>query len=391
MVITNAQIINPENGNIRTGFVEFKAGKITRTGDMKDFKYDVPKSEIINADFKYLTPGLIDAHSHIGMWEDSLGFEGADGNEETDPSTPQLRAIDAINPMDPAFKEAYTYGVTTVVTGPGSANPIGGQLAAVKTYGKRIDKMIVKAPLAVKVAFGENPKTVYNDKNQTPMTRMATAAIIREELFKAKEYMEDLQKYHDKPDEEDRPDFDMKLEALLPVLEKKIPLHAHAHRCDDIFTAIRIAKEFDLDLVIVHCTEGRLIADELKEDGYPALIGPIMTDRSKPELKNQTVKTAAALQNAGVEFAIISDHPETPERYLLLSATAAEGLSGAQALKALTTAPARILGLDDRIGAIKPGMDADMVVWDAIPTDAPLGKPRMVIVDGKIAVNQDKD
>ena len=190
MVITNAQIINPENGNIRTGFVEFKAGKITRTGDMKDFKYDVPKSEIINADFKYLTPGLIDAHSHIGMWEDSLGFEGADGNEETDPATPQLRAIDAINPADPAFKEAYTYGVTTVVTGPGSANPIGGQLAAVKTYGKRIDKMIVKAPLALKVAFGENPKTVYNDKNQTPMTRMATAAIIREELFKAKEYME---------------------------------------------------------------------------------------------------------------------------------------------------------------------------------------------------------
>ncbi|MEG1719719.1 MAG: amidohydrolase, partial [Clostridia bacterium] len=233
---------------------------------------------------KFLTPGFIDAHCHIGIFEDSIGFEGDDGNEDTDPITPQLRAIDAINPFDKCFDEALTAGITTVVSGPGSANPIAGQIVALKTYGKTIEEMIVKQPLAIKIAFGENPKTVYHGKSLSPVTRMATASLIREQLFKTKRYNEDIEKA-DADKDYDLPDFCAKNEAMLNVINNNIPVHAHAHRADDILTAIRIAKEFNIKLVIIHGTDSQLVTDELKNNGIPVLFGPALCDRCKPELK----------------------------------------------------------------------------------------------------------
>lgn len=381
-LIKNAHILTmDEGGEIENGYIAISDGKITGIGDMSA----LPNGDfdgIYDAAGAFVTPGLIDAHSHIGMWEDSLNFEGADGNEETDPITPHLRAIDAVNPMDKAFCEAAEAGITTVITGPGSANPIAGQLMAMKTVGICVDKMSIMSPVAIKVAFGENPKCVYNDKGQTPTTRMAVAAQIREALFKAKEYLEQAEKYESDEDE-DSPDFDMKHEALLPLLQKKIPLHAHAHRADDIFTAIRIAEEFELNLVLVHATEGHLIADELKEKGYPVLAGPILTDRSKPELKNQTEANPAILTAAGVETAIITDHPETPQKHLALCAAVATryGMSEYEALRAITYLPARICGIADRVGHLAIGCDADLVIWNGNPLGISTA-PSAVMVDG---------
>ena len=380
MLIKNAKIYTMDRpGIIENGFIAVKNGKIIEVGDMKL----CPKNddEVIDADKMCAVPGYIDAHSHIGMWEDGLGFEGDDGNEETDPITPQLRAIDAINPMDRAFKEALSAGITTVVTGPGSANPIGGQLLSMKTYGHCTDKMVLKAPLAVKMAFGENPKTIYNDKNQSPITRMAVASEIREALFKAQEYLARLEDFKDE-NRDDPPDFDMKSEALIPLLKREIQLHAHAHRADDIFTAIRIAEEFNLDLVLVHATEGYLIADDIKEKNIPVLIGPIISDRSKPELRNQSDGAAATLANSGVSLAIICDHPVTPQKFLAFSAKIAieNGLDDYEALKAITCNPADICSLSDRVGRIKKGMDADILLGK----EPLMTKPKTVIAGGKV-------
>lgn len=381
-IIKNAAILTMDNNNseIKNGYVMTENHVITAVGDMCDCP-SCADAEIIDADGRLVTPGLVDAHSHLGMWEDGLCFEGDDGNEDTDPCTPHLRAIDAINPLERAFSEAFAAGITTVITGPGSANPIGGQLAAVKTYGKRIDDMIIKAPVGMKAAFGENPKSAYNDKNQTPITRMATASIIRESLKKAHEYSEALRKYSENPDEEEKPEYDIKCEALLPVLRGEIPLHAHAHRADDIFTAIRIAKEFGISLVLVHCTEGHLIADELKKDGCPLLLGPILTDRSKPELKNQSETTPGVMSDAGLKTAIITDHPETPEKYLPLCAAMAvkHGMTRSEALRAITINPAEICGISNRVGSIEEGKDSDIVIWDGDPLDI-MSTPYRVII-----------
>ncbi len=383
ILIKNAHILTMDDtlGEIENGFITITDGKISAIGDMKNIP-DAEYESVTDAEGAFVTPGLIDAHSHIGMWEDSLNFEGADGNEETDPITPHLRAIDAVNPMDKAFAEAAAAGITTVVTGPGSANPIAGQLMAMKTAGTCVDKMAVLSPAAIKIAFGENPKCVYNEKGQTPTTRMAVAAQIREELFKANEYLSQIEKC-DAGERDDMPDFDMKHEALLPLLKKEIPLHAHAHRADDIFTAIRIAEEFDLDLVLVHATEGYMIADELKEKGYPVLAGPILTDRSKPELKNQNEANAAILTRAGIETAIITDHPETPQKHLALCASIAAkyGLSKNEALRAITYLPAGICGISDRAGHLAVGCDADIVIWNGVPLDID-ATPSAVMVDG---------
>lgn len=383
ILIKNAHILtmDAELNEIENGFIAVTDGKISAVGNMADMPVG-DFDTVLDAKGAIVTPGLIDAHSHIGMWEDSLNFEGADGNEETDPITPHLRAIDAVNPMDKAFSEAAAAGITTVVTGPGSANPIAGQLMAMKTVGVCVDKMAVLSPAAIKFAFGENPKCVYNDKGQTPTTRMAVAAQIREELYKAKEYLGHIEKYNS-GDEDDMPDFDIKHEALLPLLKKEIPMHAHAHRADDIFTAIRIAREFELDLVLVHATEGYMIADELKENGYPVLAGPILTDRSKPELKNQNEANAALLTKAGIETAIITDHPETPQRHLALCASVAAryGLSKAEALRSITYLPAKICGIADRVGRITVGCDADIVVWNGFPLEID-ATPSAVMVDG---------
>lgn len=383
MDIINAKIftMNDKDTIIENGYIKIKDGKIFEVGDM--LSYAQSGDELIDADGASAYPGFIDGHTHLGMFEDGLCFEGDDGNESTDPITPQLRAIDAINPFDRGFEEALEGGITTVLTGPGSANPIAGEFAAIKTYGKRIDKMIVSAPAAMKFALGENPKSVYNDKSQMPVTRMATAALIRETLYKAKRYMEDKEKAQN-DDELDEPEYDAKCEALIPLLERKIPAHFHAHRADDIFTAIRIAKEFNLDLVLVHATEGYMILDELKEENIPVLAGPYMTDRSKPELKNLSRAATGIMSNNGIKTAIITDHPETPIQFLPLTAAVAvrEGMDEYDAIRAITSTAAKICKIYDRVGSIEIGKDADIILFNDSPLDV-MKKPKAVIAGGK--------
>ena len=382
MRIKNAVLHTMEGIDYENGWLTAENGVITGLGPMGVCP-EKPGEAWLDLDGAHVYPGFIDAHTHLGMWEDGLGFEGDDGNEETDPLTPQLRAIDALNPMDHCFQEALEAGVTTVVTGPGSANPIGGQMAAVKTYGRCIDKMIVKAPLAIKMALGENPKTVYHGKHQAPVTRMATAALIREQLYKAERYLDDLEKSRAE-DEFDPPEYDARCEALLPLLRGEIQAHIHCHRADDIFTAIRIGEEFNLDYVIVHGTEGHLITEELAEKKARVLSGPILCDRSKPELRNLTPACPGKLAAAGVQTAIITDHPVIPLQYLPLCAglAAREGMEPAAALRAITIEPARICGIDNRVGSLAVGKDADCVVFRADPLTL-AAKPEWVFVAGR--------
>lgn len=318
-----------------------------------------------------LLPGLIDAHSHLGLIGDSLGFEGDDVNEDSDPVTPHLRAIDAIHPFDRGFREAREAGVTTVLTGPGSANNIGGTLSAVKTAGTCVDDMLVREGLAMKFALGENPKSCYHQKNSGPETRMASAALIREALKKAARYLEDTELYESDPEENSAPEYDAKCEALLPVLRGEVQAHFHVHRADDICTAMRIAKEFSLNYRLVHCTEGHLVRDLLAREGVGAFLGPFFLSRSKPELQNECGENPALLKNAGVQIALITDHPELPQQYLLLAAALAvkNGLSRGEALAAVTSVPAKLLGLSDRIGCIAPGYDADFALYSGDPFD----------------------
>jgi imidazolonepropionase-like amidohydrolase len=369
------------NGRIKTmagveydnGYVLAQGDKITNVGeDVKEIEHILEKDTIrIDANGGVVLPGFIDAHCHVGMWEDSVGFEGDDGNESTDPVMPQLRAIDAVYHADRSFVEAYESGVTTVVTGPGSANVIGGQFAALKTYGRCVDEMILREPVAMKIAFGENPKTVYNEKHLAPMTRMATAAILRENLFKAKEYKQEWDEYYSNTEENDKPEFDIKMDALVKVLNKEIPLKAHAHRADDIMTAIRIAKEFDLNITLDHCTEGNLIKDLLAENNMQTIIGPMLSDRSKPELRNQSLTTPAVLSKHGIKVAIMTDHPCVPIQHLCLCAAVAvrEGMDELEALKAITINSAEIVGISDRVGSLEVGKDADVVIFDGNPLE----------------------
>lgn len=371
LIIKNGRILTMAGNSYENGYIILDGGKIIEIGeDFATAKTHVHSDAVVmDAQGGYVLPGLIDAHCHVGLFEDSVGFEGEDGNEMTDPVTPHLRAIDGVYHADRAFAEARENGVTTVVTGPGSANVIGGQFAAIKTWGRRVEEMILKDPVGMKIAFGENPKTVYYEKRQSPMTRMATAAILRESLMKAKEYKEMLEKYDSDPEENDKPEYDMKLEALVKVLKKEIPLKAHAHRADDILTAIRIAKEFDVEITLDHCTEGHLIKDILAEEKIPVIIGPSLTDRSKIELRNLTLKTPDILADAGLRVAIMTDHPETPIQYLWLCAAMAvrEGMKEEDALKAITINAALITGVADRVGSLEVGKDADIVVFDGHP------------------------
>ena len=381
MRIYNVNIHPVEQPEISHGYVAFSDGKITEVGTVA--AGFVPAPEDIDGDGMELYPGLVDAHTHLGMWEDGLGFEGDDGNEDTDPCTPQLRAIDAVNPMDDCFAEVAAAGVTTVITGPGSANAIGGQLTAIKTVGRRIDDMVIDPFCAMKFALGENPKTVYHGKNQAPVTRMATAALIREQLQKAKRYADDLA-LSEADEERDKPEYDAKCEALLPVVRGQKPAHFHAHRADDIFTAVRIAQEFSLRYVIVHGTAGGQIAEELAALQVPVLCGPVLCDRSKPELKQLSPKTAGVLASAGVATAIITDHPVIPAQYLSLCAALCvrEGMDRASALRAITLTPAQICGIDHRVGSIMPGKDADFLLLRGDLFDV-MNKPQMVFVNGR--------
>ena len=382
MLIKNGTVHTLDSPIIEKGFVAVRDGKIAMVGPMDQCPENW-EGEIFDAQGGHICPGFVDAHCHLGMFGDAIGFEADDGNEITDPCTPHLRAIDAINPLARCFQEARLGGVTTVLTGPGSANPISGQFAAIKTTGKWVDAMILQAPVAMKLALGENPKGVYNERHETPVTRMATAAIIRENLRKALEYAEKLEKAEEDEDEE-KPDYDAKLEALLPVVRGELPVHIHAHRADDIATGIRICKEFNLKYVIVHGTEGYLISDLLAQENAAVITGPCLGDRSKPELANMTIENPVLLTMAGVKVAICTDHPETPIQHLPLCAGMAikGGMIPETALAAITRWPAEIAGLGDRIGTLTPGKDADIVVTSGYPINW-LSRVKLVLIDGK--------
>lgn len=356
------------NGNVyEDGMIVFDK-KIIYVGEKTD-KFDI--DEVFDVLGAVVTPGLIDAHCHVGMFEDSLGFEGDDGNEQSDPTTPHLRAIDAINPFDRSFEDARGAGITCVVTGPGSANPAGGQFAAIKTAGICIDDMILKAPCAIKLALGENPKTVYAEKEDAPLTRMGTMALLREMFIKAKRYAEQLAEYEKDTEENDKPELDMKSEALLGALKREIPVKIHAHRADDICSAIRLGKEFNLDITIEHCSDGDRIAPILERENVPVMLGPTLSDRSKPELKNLSFATYKNLSERGIDVAIITDHPEiTIENLSLCAAMAVKnGMDKDLALKGITITAAKNCRIDDRVGSIEIGKDADFAVFTALPTE----------------------
>lgn len=375
MVIFNAKIytMNDNDEIIENGYVQCENGNIIGVGE--GFP-DNDDERLIDANGCSLYPGFIDAHTHLGLFTSGVGIEGEDFNEDSDPITPQLSAIDGINPMDSAFEDARKAGITTVAVSPGSSNAICGSIAAVKTKGKRIDKMLL-GKVGMKISLGENPKMTYIDKDSSPVTRMAIAALIREALSKAQRYMVD------KESGDETPEYDAKCEALIPLLKGEVKAHFHCHRADDIFTAIRIAKEFGLEYVLIHCTEGHLIADELKSEKANAVIGPIICDKSKPELANLTPENAYILNTAGVDISICTDHSEVPIQYLPISAGIAikNGLDFYEALKAVTKNPARQLGLFDKIGSIEVGKDADLVMFKDDPFEV-MSSPVMVVING---------
>ena len=378
LLIKNAYIKTMAGNDLPAGSILVDdAGKIAQVGT----DLSAPEgATVIDAQGRLLTPGCIDAHCHIGLDNEATGWEGKDYNEMVDPITPQMRAIDSINPMDESFPNALRGGVTSACTGPGSANVVGGTFAAIKLHGKRVDNMIIKEPVAMKCAFGENPKRCYGQSGKkAPMTRMGTAALLRELLMKTQRYMQD--KENDK-----NPAFNIKLEAMIPVLKKEIPLKAHAHRADDIFTSIRIAREFDVDITLDHCTDGALIADELAKEGLWAFVGPSLGSKSKIELSHKSFTTPAVLHNAGVKTCIITDAPVIPLQYLPMCAGLAvtAGLDLEEAWKAITIHPAQAIGIADRVGSLEVGKDADIVIWTADPLQSVGGEAWMTIVDGNI-------
>ena len=375
-----------KNGHIKTMAGEEYANGCVLIGDDGKIAAVAEKLEVsenavvIDAGGRLVTPGCVDAHCHIGLDNEGMGWEGHDYNEIVDPVTPQMRAIDSINPQDEAFGLALKGGVTSACTGPGSANVVGGIFAAIKLAGKRVDKMIIKNPVAMKCAFGENPKRCYGQgMKKSPMTRMATASLLRELLFKTIRYVQDKENGKNPP-------FDMKLEAMIPVIKGDIPLKAHAHRADDILTAVRIAREFDVKITLDHCTDGALIADELAQEGLPAFVGPSLGGKSKIELRNKSFTTPAVLHEAGVPISIITDAPVIPEQYLPMCAGLAvdAGLDVEEAWKAITINPAVQTGIGDRVGSLEPGKDGDVVIWTADPMTTVGAESYMTIVDGKI-------
>lgn len=364
------------------GSVTVENGKITAVtkGEV------TPADGDIDAQGGLLLPGFIDAHTHLGIVEEGMDFEGDDCNEATEPFLPQLRAIDAINPFDEGFREARQRGITTVLSSPGSANPCGGTILAMKTAGKLVDAMAI-AEVGMKFALGENPKTVYDHRDETPVTRMATAAILREGLCKAKRYQDDLNAAKSDSDLTP-PEFDIKCEALLPILKGEQLAFFHCHRADDIATAVRIAEEFSLKPVLIHATEGYLLADILAQKQIPAIVGPLIGTRCKPELRGQSAENAAKLKAAGVSVAICTDHPEVPIAYLPTSGVVAQkgGLSEEDALAALTCTAAQIAGIADRVGKIAVGMDADLQLYPKNTNPLALeSEPLWVMIDGKQA------
>ena len=391
MWIVNGRIYTMSGDVISNGYVRTKGNLIESVGTMESLKKEKKdpahgkNEKVLDVHGAWVLPGLIEAHAHIGLTEEKNGIIGDDCNEMTNPILPGLRGLDGVNAMDPAFHDAIQAGITSVMAGPGSANVVGGQFVFMKTQGRCVDNMIVKSPAAMKVAFGENPKTSYGDQNMCPATRMGIAYMLRKELFQASQYLE--KKESGKLEEQD---FD--LEPWIPVLKKEIPLKAHAHRADDILTAIRIAKGYDIDITLDHCTEGHLIADEIAASGFPAIVGTDLTARSKVEVEYMSFKTAGILADAGVKVAVTTDHPVALIQYLPICAgySVKYGLPMEEGLKALTIYPAQICRTDDRVGSLEPGKDADIAVFDGNPMEV-FTQTLYTIVDGEIVYDREEN
>jgi len=377
IAITGGRVVPVVGDQIDHGTVLVVDGTITAVGT------DVPIPsgvEVVDATGRWVLPGLVDAHAHVGVHEEGEGAAGNDTNEMTDPNGARMRALDAINPADLGFRDALSGGVTSVVVKPGSGNPIGGQTVAIKTWGRVVDEMVIKSPCSVKSALGENPKRVYGERKQLPSTRQGVAAVIRDALTKAQDYKAKRDAALAKGDPFER---DTTCEVLVQVLDGELPWSQHTHRADDIATALRLADEFGYRLIVNHATEGFLIADVLAERGVPCVVGPLLSTRSKVELRSRTLANPGLLAQAGVLVAITTDHPVVAIDFLVHQATFAmkEGMSREQALRAITVNPAEIMGLSDRIGALQPGLDGDVVIWDGDPLDV-MSRAQQVYVNG---------
>ena len=378
--IINAYLKPITSPDIPCGEMLIDGGKIAAIGET----VVAPEGcEVIDAKGALVCPGFIDAHTHIGLHEEAVRWEGADYNEVSGPVTPEMRAIDAINPRDEAFRVALSGGVTTACTGPGSANVIGGTFTAIKLHGRDVDDMILREAIAMKIAMGENPKGCYGQQGKkTPVTRMAIAALLRGTLAKAKKYAADIAI----ADAEGKPrPFDFQMEAMLPVIRKEIPLKAHAHRADDILTVLRVCKEFDVDVTLDHVTEGHLIVDQLVEAGKPVLVGPSLGSKSKFELKEKSFETPGILSKAGLDVCIITDAPVIPLNYLPLCAGLAvrEGMDEDAAWRAITINPAKVAGIAERVGSLEAGKDADFAIWQGDPLKDIQARTKMVFVGGE--------
>nr|WP_195940134.1 amidohydrolase [Romboutsia sp. 1001713B170131_170501_G6] len=381
LLIKNGKIITMSDKNYNRGSILIKDKKIVEIGENININSN-KDCKIIDAENCWVMPGIIEAHCHIGIQEERKGFEGNDCNEINESITPYLRALDGINVMDSAFHNALTSGITGVMVGPGSSNVVGGQFVFIKTHGRTIDNMAVLEPAAMKVAFGENIKTNYNQKNMMPSTRMSIAALLREELFEAQKYNQNKKNAMKNGESFDEV---FRKECWLPVINREIPLKAHVHRADDILTAIRIAKEFNLKLTLDHCTEGHLISEEIKASGFPAIVGPSLAIRNKIETQNADFKTAGILHKAGVKVAITTDHPVTRIQDLPICAgfAAREGLGIEEGLKAITINAAEICNVSDKVGSIEIGKDADIAIFDGNPMEV-FTKTMYTIIDGEI-------
>lgn len=398
MEIINGQIHTMgAQGVIKHGAVRVENGKIAWVGTMRQWQEmrhaDSAGSEldgsdqVLDAGGGWVMPGIIEAHCHMGITEEKKGMEGDDCNETVDPVTPWLRAIDAINSMDAAFDDAVRAGITAAMVGPGSSNVVGGQFALIKTHGRRIDDILVKAPAAMKVAFGENPKVNYSGQGKSPSTRMAIAGMLRRELFEARDYWQRKSRAVEQGEDFQE---DFTKECWIPVLRREIPLKAHVHRVDDIFTAIRIAREFGLDMTLDHCSEGHLIAQELAKEGFPAIVGPDLTSRNKIEVQNVAFKTAGVLARAGVRLAITTDHPVSQIQSLPLCAGLAvkAGLPLEEGLKAITVNAASICGVADRMGSLELGKDADIAIFTGNPMEV-FTQTLYTLIDGRLVYEKD--
>ncbi|MBO5336643.1 MAG: amidohydrolase [Lachnospiraceae bacterium] len=387
MYIIGGRILTMAGREIPEGIIHVENGKITEIGSNTEIEIKSGE-QVLTVKDALIMPGIIEAHCHMGITEEKKGMEGDDCNETVNPLTPCLRAIDAINTMDAAFDDAVRAGITAAMIGPGSSNVVGGQFALLKTKGRRVDDLIVKAPAAMKVAFGENPKVNYSGQGKSPCTRMAVAAMLRQELTEAREYWK-KKKAAVKNKESFSEDFTK--ECWIPVFEKEIPLKAHVHRADDIFTAIRIAKEFDLNVTLDHCSEGHLIAEELAKEGFPAIVGPDLTCRNKIEVQNMSFKTPGVLNQAGVLVALTTDHPVSQIQNLPICAGLAvkAGLPLEEGYKAITLYPAMICGVADRMGSLEVGKDADIAIFDGNPMEV-FTRTLYTIIDGQIVYDASK-